>query len=205
VWVKICGVTSVEDAELVVAAGADAIGLNFVPGSPRCIDVERARAIAHACRGRAELIGVIANLAFDAARRLRDELGLTALQLHGDEPPELLAALLPAALKALRIGDASDAAAAEAFGGDRLLVDAKVQGALGGSGRSVDAELVRPLAERRRVILAGGLRPENVAERIAAVGPWGVDVASGVESAPGVKSAAAVRAFVRAARGGETR
>lgn len=200
IWVKICGITRAEDAELAILAGADAIGLNFVTGSPRCIDRALAAGLAARCRGRVEVIGVVADLAPEAAVELRDEVGLDTLQLHGDEPPELLQALLPRAFKAVRVGSAEDAAAAERFGGERLLVDAKVAGKLGGSGQRVEPRLVRELARRRRLILAGGLRPELVAEAIRAVGPWGVDVASGVELAPGVKSEAAVRAFVREAR-----
>ncbi|MBK8999950.1 MAG: phosphoribosylanthranilate isomerase [Myxococcales bacterium] len=200
VWVKICGITRVEDAELAVDAGADAIGLNFVPGSPRRVERALAEALVACCRGRIEIVGVIADLGLEEARRLRDELGLDALQLHGDEPPELLAALLPAAFKAVRVGSALDAEDAARFAGERLLVDAKVAGQLGGSGQRVDPEWVRGLARRRRVVLAGGLTPGNVAAAVRAVEPWGVDVASGVESAPGVKAEALVRAFVREAR-----
>lgn len=200
VWVKICGITRVEDAELAVDAGADAVGLNLVPGSPRRVERALAEAVVTCCRGRVEVVGVIADLGLDEARRLRDELGLDALQLHGDEPPELLAALLPAAFKAVRVGSALDAEEAARFAGERLLLDAKVAGQLGGTGRRVDPEWVCGLARRRRVILAGGLTPGNVAAAVRAVAPWGVDVASGVESASGVKAAALVRAFVREAR-----
>lgn len=200
VWVKICGITRVEDAELAVDAGADAVGLNFVPSSPRRVERARAEAVVACCRGRVEIVGVIADLGLEEARRLRDERGLDALQLHGDEPPALLAALLPAAFKAVRVGSALDAEEAARFEGERLLLDAKVAGQLGGTGRRVDPEWVRGLARRRRVILAGGLTPGNVAAAVRAVAPWGVDVASGVESAPGVKAEALVRAFVREAR-----
>ncbi|MCE7894895.1 MAG: phosphoribosylanthranilate isomerase, partial [Sorangiineae bacterium PRO1] len=138
VWVKICGITRVEDAELAVDAGADAIGLNFVPGSPRRVERALAEALVACCRGRVEIVGVIADLGLEEARRLRDELGLDALQLHGDEPPGLLAALLPAAFKAVRVGSALDAEDAARFGGERLLLDAKVAGQLGGTGQRVD-------------------------------------------------------------------
>lgn len=202
-WVKICGITRPEDAEHAIAAGADAIGLNFVASSPRAVDRVSARAIAELARGRIELVGVIAELQLDEARALRAELELDCLQLHGSETPAFLAALLPRAFKAVRIGGPEDVAAAEAFAGERLLVDAKVEGQLGGTGARVDPELVRGLAERRRLVLAGGLRPENVATLVGAVRPWGVDVASGVEQAgePRKKSAERVQAFVRAARG----
>ncbi|GMV18409.1 MAG: N-(5'-phosphoribosyl)anthranilate isomerase [Polyangiaceae bacterium] len=200
VWVKICGITRVEDAELAVDAGADAIGLNFVPGSPRRVERALAEALVACCRGRVEIVGVIADLGLEEARRLRDELALDALQLHGDEPPGLLAALLPAAFKAVRVGSALDAEDAARFGGERLLLDAKVAGQLGGTGQRVDPGWVRGLARRRRVILAGGLTPGNVAAAVRAVAPWGVDVASGVERSAGVKAEALVRAFVAEAR-----
>lgn len=201
-WIKICGIAHPDDAELALAAGADAVGLNFVPGTPRALDVDAARRIVERLAGRLEVVGVIANLSLAEALELRQQVGLDALQLHGDESPELLARLLPKAFKALRVAAASDVARAELYAGERLLVDAKVPGSLGGTGRRVEPELVRGLASRRRVILAGGLGPESVADAIAAVRPFGVDVASGVErqGEPRRKDPAKLAAFVRAAR-----
>lgn len=149
---------------------------------------------------------MIADLTLGAARDLRVELGLDALQLHGHESPELLSQLLPHAFKAVRIGGSSDLAEAQRFGGDRLLIDARVGDALGGTGQRVDADVARSISASRRVILAGGLRPEDLSEVLRAVAPWGVDVASGVEipGQPGVKSEASVLAFVRAAHRSET-
>jgi phosphoribosylanthranilate isomerase len=106
----------------------------------------------------------------------------------------------PEAYKAVRIGSAEDVAIAASFAGDRVLVDAKVEGALGGTGRSFEWTLVQKLARERRIVLAGGLRPDNVAQAIAAVRPFGVDVASGVERTPGDKDLDAVRCFVENAR-----
>jgi len=198
--VKVCGVTTAADADGCAALGVDWIGLNFVPGSPRRIDAARARVIRDAVRGRCELVGVVAGLDEPELRSLRSAAGLDRLQLHGDEPPELLAQLAPFAFKALRVGSAEDAAAASRYAG-LVLIDAKVEGALGGTGRTVDFALVAPLARARPVLLAGGLRPGNVAEAVRAVAPWGVDVASGVERTPGVKDLDAVAAFVANARG----
>lgn len=197
--VKICGITTTEDAEACVALGADMIGLNFVPGSPRRLDVARARAIVDAVRGRVELVGVVADLAEDELVALRSAVGLDRLQLHGSEPPELVRRLGAGAFKALRVGSAEDAAEAGRYDG-LVLVDAKVPGALGGTGHRVDFALAAPIARARDVLLAGGLGPANVADAVRAVGPWGVDVASGVERAPGIKDPAAIAAFVRAAR-----
>jgi phosphoribosylanthranilate isomerase len=202
VWVKICGVTRLEDAEAVVGAGADALGLNLVPASPRSVDPDTARRIVDYVAGRLEVVGVIADLDVAAARDLREQLGLDSLQLHGNEPPEALAALLPAAFKALRVGDADDVAAVDHYPGDRILVDARVEGRLGGTGHRVPTELIVELAARRRLIVAGGLDAEHVAEVVARVRPFGVDVASGVErdSLPREKDPDRVAAFVRAAK-----
>ena len=198
--VKVCGVTSVADALGCVERGVSAIGLNFVPASPRLVSVVEARAIADAVGAWALIVGVVADLPVAEMLRLRDEAHLGCLQLHGDEPPEALEPLLPHAYKAIRVADARDVARADLYPGEHVLVDAKVAGALGGTGVRVDPELVRDLARRRRLTLAGGLRPENVAEAIAAVRPYAVDVASGVEvpGDPRRKDLEAVAALVRA-------
>jgi phosphoribosylanthranilate isomerase len=120
--------------------------------------------------------------------------------MHGSEGPNDLAALLPHAYKAVRVAGDEDVALAESMPGDYVMVDARVEGALGGTGRTFDWRLVAGLAQRRKLVLAGGLTPDNVAAAVAAVHPWCVDVASGVESAPGVKDLEKVRAFVAAAR-----
>jgi phosphoribosylanthranilate isomerase len=198
--VKVCGVTSVAQAEACVEAGADLLGVNFVPASPRRVDEQVAASIARAIRGRCELVGVVADQGADELRALRDRVGLDWLQLHGDEPAEMVSALAPYAFKAVRVGSAADVLAARDFPGSLLLIDARVEGTLGGSGVRVEPRWVVDLARARPVLLAGGLRPENVAEAVALVRPWGVDVASGVEVAPGVKDIARVAAFVAAAR-----
>jgi phosphoribosylanthranilate isomerase len=136
----------------------------------------------------------------EAMLDLKSQSGVGCLQLHGDEPPEVLAPLLPHAYKAVRIGGAADVARAATFPGDYLLVDAKVEGALGGTGVRFDWALVQSLARTRMLTLAGGLTPGNVAEAVRAVRPFCVDVASGVERAPGAKDLTLVRAFVAAAR-----
>lgn len=200
--VKICGVTTADDALLCVEAGASAIGLNFVPSSPRRIDAARAREIVRRVGDRALVVGVVADLDVEAMQRLRAEAELGCLQLHGDERPDALAALLPHAYKAIRVADARDVDAAATFPGEHVLVDAKVSGALGGTGTTFDWALVRELARTRKLTLAGGLTPDNVAEAVRVVRPYCVDVASGVEAGtPGVKDIARVRAFIAAARG----
>ena len=198
--IKICGVTSASDASACVAAGADAVGVNFVASSARRVDVDTARAVVRAVGERALVVAVVAGQSADSLRALRDTTGIGCLQLHGDEPPGDVEALLPHAYKAVRVADAKDVARAEAMPGEYVMVDAKVGHALGGTGHTFDWSLVVELAGRRRVVLAGGLTPENVGEAIRRVRPWCVDVASGVESAPGVKDMARVRAFIEAVR-----
>jgi phosphoribosylanthranilate isomerase len=198
--VKICGLTSPEQALACVEAGASAIGVNLVASSPRRVDIAGARAIARAVGGRALVVGVVANLDVDAMRRLREEAELGCLQLHGDEPPEALVTLLPHAYKVLRIATAEDVARAGAYPGEHVMVDARVSGALGGTGRSFDWSLVVGLARARKLTLAGGLTAENVEAAVRQVGPFAVDVASGVEvpGVPGTKDLERVRSFMAA-------
>ena len=201
VHVKICGVRTVDDALAAVEAGATAVGLNFVPSSPRFVDIATARAISRALvRTKALVVGVVANLDVEEMRALVTSAELGCLQLHGDETAADVEALLPHAYKAMPIANDDDVHAARAMPGDYLLVDAKVDGALGGSGETFEWSLVRLLATERRLTLAGGLNAGNVAEAVRVVRPWCVDVASGVESAPGVKDYARMRAFVDAVR-----
>lgn len=202
-WIKICGVCSVSQAECVRDAGADAIGLNFVPHSPRAVSVERAREIVARVGSALTWVGVVADLSADSLEKLRFEVGLDLLQLHGQEEPGLIDELAPAAYKAVRVAAPEDVAQAANYGGDRILVDSKVKGALGGTGHSFDWRLVTELARSRPVVLAGGLRPDNVFEAVQAVRPFGVDTASGVESAPGEKSDDLVRRFVAEVRRAE--
>jgi phosphoribosylanthranilate isomerase len=199
-WIKICGVTNVSDAEQIVELGVDAIGLNFVHGSKRRVTREQAGQVVQAVRGRAELVAVVADPTDAEVKELREELGIQWLQLHGQEAAARVSRLLPHAYKAVPIEDAADARRAATFPGQRLLVDTKVSGASGGTGKVFDWQLVTQLAEERELILAGGLTPVNVAGAVRVLKPFGVDVASGVESAPGKKDPARLRAFVEAVR-----
>jgi phosphoribosylanthranilate isomerase len=200
--VKICGVTSVAQAEACAALGVDAIGVNLVPSSVRRTDEATARAIADAVGKATLVVVVVADLAVEAMRGVVARTGVGCLQLSGDEDAAAVTAMLPHAYKAVRVAVPEDVAIAAAMPGDYVLVDAKAGAALGGTGKTFDWGLVVELAKARRLVLAGGLTPENVAEAVARVRPWCVDVASGVESAPGVKDMGRVKAFVEAARGG---
>lgn len=202
--IKICGVTSAEQARACVEAGADSVGVNFVASSVRRVDAATAAAIVRAVGPSALVVAVVAGMSVAAMRALREATGVGCLQLHGDERAEDVAALLPHAYKAVRVATAADVAIARSMPGDYVLVDAKVEGSLGGTGHAFDWSLVTALSASRKLVLAGGLTPENVTRAVEIVRPWCVDVASGVESAPGIKDLAKVRAFVAAVRGSAT-
>jgi phosphoribosylanthranilate isomerase len=203
--VKICGITRHEDAELAASLGAWAIGFNFWEGSKRGCDPGVAAGIARALRRRVEPVGVFVNPALDEVVRLAEGVGLTHVQLHGDEGPSFCTAVAQRTgakvIKALGIGSGADIRDAERYHTDFHLLDAAAGAAYGGTGRTWDWALAAQRRSQTPLILSGGLTPENVAEGIAAVHPWAVDVASGVESAPGIKDPAKVEAFFAAATG----
>ena len=208
VKVKVCGITNVEDARAALAAGADALGFNFYRRSPRYIAPEEAREIiSELPRAAAVLcVGVFVNEESAATvARMATEANVAVVQLHGDESPEYCAALREhRVIKALRVGKDFAPEQARESCAESILLDAFSAGARGGTGETFDWELAR---RTRRLVaqlyLAGGLTPENVADAIAAVGPYAVDVCSGVELAPGRKDAVRMRAFVAAVRAAE--
>ena len=200
VFVKICGVTRVEDALECVEAGADAVGINFHERSPRHCRLEVARAIVEAVADRAVTVGVFVDRSYEEIVALRERVGFRLAQLHGSESPELLKRLLPHAYKAIRVRGDFAARQAGDYGGETILLDAYVPGIAGGTGKTFDWAVAARVAATRRVILAGGLEPQNVSRAIARVTPYGVDAASGVESAPGKKDLNLVRAFIDAAK-----
>lgn len=215
VRVKICGVTSPSDARALAEAGADWIGINFHPPSPRFVTEERAVAIVEAVPEHVAPVGVFCNRPTDEVLAIAARVGLRVVQLHGDEGPEDVAALggrFPV-VRAFRIGSDADIAGLIGYvkkaglagrKPDAVLVDARVDGQFGGTGRVVPVGLLDFLAPLAQVlppmILAGGLTPENVAERISRARPWMVDVAGGVESEPGRKDLDKARRFIEAAR-----
>jgi phosphoribosylanthranilate isomerase len=202
--VKICGITRHEDAELAVELGAWALGFILWARSPRAADPAIAAGIAAALRRRVELVGVFVNPALDELSQAAEALHLTHLQLHGDEGPAFCAEAGrrtgAKVIKAVRIGSGADFQDLDRFHTDFHLLDTAARGLRGGSGETWDWAL----AARRRSavpqILSGGLTAANVADGIAAVAPYAVDVASGVEATPGVKDAEALTAFLAAAQ-----
>ena len=203
--VKICGITRPEDAEHAASLGAWALGFNLWPGSKRVADPAVVAGIARALRRRVELVGVFVNPTLDEVVHATEAIGFTHVQLHGDEGPAFCTAVAERTgarvIKALGVRSGADVRAAERYHTDLHLLDAAAGAAYGGSGRAWDWELVAQRRSDVPLILAGGLNPDNVAEAIAAVRPWAVDVASGVESAPGIKDPAKVEAFIAAAAG----
>jgi phosphoribosylanthranilate isomerase len=203
--IKICGITNVTDALAAMDTGVDLIGFNFYPKSPRYIDVGICRDIMSVMRryGHIKYVGVFVNASVEEIRATMETCGLALAQLHGDETPEMLHALNGKAFKAFR-GVPADIDRCVRNGSPALLVDAAVKSVYGGSGVTADWSAAMELAKKYPLLLAGGLTPENVADAVRQVKPWGVDVASGVESRPGVKDEAKMKAFVQAVREAES-
>ncbi len=222
VRVKVCGVTRVEDAEMAIALGAEMIGLNFYPPSPRCLSIERARALSGAIAGRAIAIGVFVNASRDYIEERRRELRLDMLQFHGDEDESALRGWPVKVIRALRLrvndpaATATPVASSQTPAGaassidnrasefwpesiaDFLLLDTYHPGLYGGSGQARPLDGLERL-DLTRVFLSGGLTPSNVAAA-AALNPYAVDVASGVESAAGIKDHDKLRSFIANAK-----
>jgi len=210
--IKICGLTSMEDARATVEAGADAVGLNFYPKSARSIPVDVARRIVDILPRQIVKVGLFVNAQVDELIDIVEQVGLDLIQLHGDEPPEYLARLgVRPVLRAFRLTQAGlppifsylDECERLGFPPRMVLMDSYRKGEYGGTGETANWGVAAEYAQmnsRPPLVLAGGLTPENVADAIRAVHPAAVDTASGVEFTPGHKDPSRVEAFVRAAR-----
>ena len=202
VTVKICGITSEADALAAAEAGADAIGLMFYEGSPRHVTLEQAKAISAALPPHVMRVGVFVNAEEAFVHQALTECMLNILQFHGDETPEECSRYPVMTLKAFRVQGEETLAQLEAYPSAGYLLDAYVKDALGGTGATFNWDLaVRAQEFGKPIFLAGGLTPENVAEAVRKVQPFGVDVSSGVEIEPGRKDAEQMRTFVAAAKG----
>jgi len=201
--VKICGVTDIDDAAEAVRLGAWAVGLVHYEKSPRRCSPEEAAAVGAAFRRKCEVVGVFVNPELHEVAKAVEDAGLTMVQLNGEEGPSFCAEVARRTgvkvIKAIHVASAADVHAAEALRTDYHLFDSRGKGLWGGSGQSFDWGLLRGHRSEVPAIVAGGLRPDNVAEAIAVTRPFAVDVASGVEAEPGRKDHAAMTAFFEAA------
>lgn len=197
--IKICGIKTVEDALTAMQLGADLIGFNFYPKSPRYVEVGACRDIMFTMRryGHVQYVGVFVNSPLEDIYATMDTCGLSFAQLHGDESIEMLQALEGKSFKAFR-GGVNEKLIVK--GEPAFLLDAAVKDSYGGTGVKADWSMASELAKKHKFLLAGGLTPENVADAVKQVKPWGVDVASGVESSPGIKDEAKMSAFIKAVR-----
>ncbi len=204
--IKICGIKTIQDALAAMEAGADMLGFNFYPKSPRCIDVGTCRDIMSRMQRYRHIlyVGVFVDAPTADIRATMRTCSLNLAQLHGDETPEMIQSLEGKAFKAFR-GIPENVSGFAREEAPAFLVDASVKGAYGGTGVAADWRGAAELAKQYPILLAGGLTPENVVQAVRQVRPWGVDVASGVESIPGVKDAARMKAFVKVVRSSESR
>lgn len=206
--IKICGIRREEDARAAFQCGATHLGLVFVAESPRAISFAEAMALVAALRTgtspSVRAVGVFVNTPTPIVAMYARSIGLAAVQLHGDEPNDTIEQLAPIVpvWKAVRIGNPDGDPAPDSISqkASRVLLDTWHPSHRGGTGVPFPIDRARPWIDVRPCIVAGGLSPENVADRIRALRPAGVDVSSGVESAPGIKDSALIAAFVRAAK-----
>ncbi len=205
VRVKICGITSTEDARAAVGAGADALGFMFYEPSPRCITPEQAAAIIAELPTHVAKVGVFVDAAEATVRATAAAAGLDTLQFHGNEPPEFCARFELWTIKAFRVKDSKSLGQLPSYKTDAWLLDSYVKGVPGGTGAQFNWELaVEAKRLGRPILLAGGLTPENAGKAVGQVAPFGLDVSSGVEAAPGRKDAAKVAALIANAKGSAT-
>jgi len=204
VKIKICGITNLEDALMAVEAGADALGFVFFKGSSRSVAPETAAAIIRALPPFIQTVGLFVNEELPVVNSVADGCGLDLIQLHGEESPAFCDAVQRRVIKAFRVKDSTVLDEMAAYQVAGYLLDAWSPVAHGGTGTTFNWDIASRTAVSRRIILAGGLTPENVAGAIAAVTPYAVDVSSGVERVPGIKDSTKLFDFVQAVRRSES-
>ncbi|OGQ50802.1 MAG: N-(5'-phosphoribosyl)anthranilate isomerase [Deltaproteobacteria bacterium RIFCSPLOWO2_02_FULL_53_8] len=204
VKVKICGITNPVDAASAIEAGADALGFVFWPKSPRNVAPSVARSIIKTLPPFIATVGVFVNEDAGRIRQIASEAGLSCVQLHGDETPAQCACVAHAApyrvIKAFRVQDGFDIISLDAYDVQACLLDAYKPGLPGGTGEVFDWAKAVEAAKSNRIILSGGLTPDNVGRAVEMVRPYAVDVSSGVEASPGIKDGLKVRRFIEAVR-----
>jgi phosphoribosylanthranilate isomerase len=199
--VKICGITTLDDALMAVEAGADALGFIFFEKSPRFVQIEAAARIIAELPPFVQAVGLFVNAPLDFVNETADTCGLDIVQLHGDEPPSFCAAVRRRVMKAMRVRGMESLAQMSGYKVAGFVLDAYSPNAYGGTGDTFDWDCAIEAKARGTIVLAGGLDPDNVAAAVARVQPYGVDVCSGVESSPGRKDAEKVRRFILEAKG----
>jgi len=207
--VKICGLTRLQDALFANAAGADYLGLVFHPASPRFVPLDAAVSLARSLREECSdiaLVGVFADHGLEEIQTVADGCGLQGVQLHGNETPKLARQLQESGLqviKAIRVANLDDIRRTTEYGSSIILFDTRVEGVLGGTGRTFDWTLTAHVPAGVRYLLSGGLTADNVRQACSVARPWGVDASSGIEASPGVKDPSSVARFIVEAKGKE--
>ena len=200
VKVKICGITRPQDALDACDLGADVLGFNFVPGSPRYLNPYAARDIIFGLPPFVTIMGVFADEELSVLNDMAEFMNLDVLQLHGNEDAQYCRKVNNPVVRAIRVSSPADLEGLDEYDVSAYLLDARVDGVLGGSGQTFPWKVARDFCRHRKVFVAGGLTPENVGEAVRTLAPYGVDTASGVEVEPGIKDPALVGRFIRAAR-----
>ena len=198
--VKICGITHLADALTAVEAGADALGFVFAPNTPRFVEPDRVAAITAQLPPFVTTVGVFVSKDAAKIRAITDRCRLDVVQLHADVPPEFCRALNGRVIKAVRVKDESSLSILSDYDVNAFLLDTYIKGKMGGTGQVFDWDLAMKAKTYGQIIVAGGLNPDNVAQAVCRVNPYGVDVGSGVESRPGRKDPHKIRDFINAVK-----
>lgn len=196
--IKICGITNLEDAKIAVESGADALGFIFVPSSPRAISIDKAARIISQLGPFISTVGVFVNPSTDEIKQAAGIIDI--IQLHGEETPQFCQNLNKKFIKAFRVKDSSSLSQMENFAPDAYLLDTYAPDKRGGTGRVFDWSLAIEAKKYGRIILSGGLTPDNIVEAIKRVSPYGIDASSGIEAAPGKKNPEKLKEFIRLIR-----
>ena len=202
VRIKICGITNLDDAIMAVDYGADALGFMFYGGSKRYVSPKEAQTIISKLPPFVITVGVFVNQELDEIRNIQGQAEFDIVQLHGDESPDFCKSFGGRAIKAIRVKDNETLREVESYSAEAVLFDRHSNESYGGTGMSFDWEILRDFHTSKKVILSGGLSPENVAHAIIIVNPYAVDVSSGVEEYPGKKSPEKLKRFIEAVRNG---
>lgn len=200
--IKICGITNIEDANLAIDFGADALGFIFYPKSKRYIEPEEAYKIISKLPPFINIVGVFVNQAADEIKRVKEISGFDTVQIHGDETPDFCKELGCKLIKAIRVKEKIDLAEVESYNVHAVLFDTYSANGYGGTGECFVWETLRDLNISKKVILSGGLNSDNVSEAIRIVNPYAVDVSSGVEDYPGKKNREKLKKFIQAVKYG---